>query len=69
MLLVAIQRGTIALACSWVKPSTSKKWEINTTRRYNIASSAIVINVDGILSLGVLNRIADKMINEKARRS
>ena len=69
MLLIAIQRGTIALTRWGDKPSTSTKWEVNTTRRYNIASSAIVIKVDGILSLGVLDRIAEKTINENARRS
>lgn len=39
------------------------------TRKYRVASSAIVRKMDGTLSLNVLYRIAERMINKKARKS
>lgn len=39
------------------------------TRKYRVASSAIVRKMDGTLSLNVLYRIAERMINKNARKS
>ena len=45
------------------------KWEVNITRKYSVASSAMVFKIDGILSPCTSDLMAKKTINKNARRS
>ena len=42
---------------------------MNITRKYRVASSAIVSRIEGILNLDDLDVIAKKIVNENARKS
>ena len=48
---------------------SSTKWEVNITRKYRVASSAMVPKIVGILSPGVVHRVAKKIVSENASRS
>ena len=75
--------GEPYIRCYWLKPGerngrltrprlrviTSTKWEENITRKYRVASFAMQLKMDGILSPCASNVIAKKMITENARKS
>ena len=69
MSLTVIQKGTTTLTCPKVRVITSTMWEVNMTRKYRVASCAIVLMRDGILSPSFSDRIARKIVNENARKS
>ena len=49
--------------------NTRTKWEVNITRKYHVASSAMLSKIVGALSPSTLDLLAEKIINEKARES
>jgi hypothetical protein len=59
----------IALTRPRFRVNTSTKWEVNITRKYHVASSAMLSKIVGTLSPGTLDFLAEKIINENARES
>ena len=62
-------RGWFTLTRPRSRVISSTKWEVNMTRKYRIASSAIVPKRLGILSFFASDFEAKKTINVKARKS
>ena len=62
-------RGAVALTRPRFRVISSTKWEVNITKKYRVASSAIVLKIVGIWSPGVFVRLAKTMVNAKARKS
>lgn len=62
-------RRTTTLTRPRLKVISSTKWEVNITKKYRVASSAMVFKILGILSPDAFDRAATKMVNENARRS
>ena len=70
MTSVAVEKGAaVALTRPRVRVISSTKWELNITRKYRVASSAIVRRMFGILSVDAFDFAAKKMINENASKS
>ena len=62
-------RKSDALTRPRFRVNTSTKCEENITRKYHVASSAILSKIVGTLSPGTFAFLAEKMISEKARES
>jgi len=54
----AVGRGAVALTRPRIRVISSTKWEVNITRKYRVASSAMVPRMVGILSDDAFDRIA-----------
>ena len=67
---LAVVKGLgVALTCPRVRVITSTKWELNMTRKYHVASSAMVSRRAGPLRFDTLDFAAKQTINENARKS
>ena len=67
MSLVAVEG--VALTLPKIKVISSTKWELNMTRKYHVASWAMVPRIVGPLIFDVPDFAAKKVINENARKS
>jgi len=65
---LAVVEG-VALTRPRVRVISSTKWELNMTRKYHVASCAIVSRRVGPLRFDALDFAAKKVINENARKS
>jgi len=65
---LAVVEG-IALTRPRVRVISSTKWELNMTRKYHVASSAMVPRRVGPLIFDVPDFATKKVINENARKS
>ena len=61
--------GVVALTLPRVRVISNTKWELNMTRKYHVASSAMVSRILGVLRFDTFDFAAKKVINENARRS
>ena len=59
----------VALTRPRFKVISSTKWEVNITRKYRVASSAMAFKIVGTLSPRASDVAAMKMIKENARKS
>ena len=65
---LAVVEG-VALTRPRVRVISSTKWELNITRKYHVASCAMVPKRVGPLRFNALDFAAEKVINENARKS
>lgn len=56
--LGAVGKGAVALTRPRIRVISSTKWEVNITRKYHVASSAMVPKMVGILTDDAFDRIA-----------
>ena len=66
---VAPGRGTAVRTRPSVRVIASTKWEVNMTRKYHVASSAIFPKIVGKLTARTLDLAAAETMNRKARES
>ena len=59
----------VALTRPRVNVISSTKWELNITRKYHVASSAMVSRMLGTLIFDTFDLAAKKVINKNARKS
>ena len=69
MLLAVVQRETITLTRPRFRVISTTTWEVAITRKYRVASSAIVLKSVGTLRPFVPDLAAKKTINKNARES
>jgi hypothetical protein len=70
MSLVAVGRGVVVvLTRPKTRVITKTKWEPNITKKYRVASSAMVLKMLGPLTFDAFDFAAKKVINANARRS
>ena len=65
---LAVVEG-VALTRPRVRVISSTKWELNITRKYHVASCAMVPKMVGPLRFDAFDFAAEKVINENARKS
>ena len=65
---LAVVEG-VALTRPKSRVISSTKWEVNMTRKYHVASWAMVPRRVGPLIFGILDFAAKRVINENARKS
>ena len=63
------ERETVALTRASPKVISSTKWEVNITKKYRVASSAMFFKMVGILSPLASDTAAKKIIDQNARKS
>jgi hypothetical protein len=64
-----MEREEVALTRPRIRFISSAKWEVNITRKYSVASFAMISQRFVNPSPGVLNLFAKKIINENASKS
>jgi len=67
--LAVVEGFGVALTRPTVRVISSTRWALNITRKYHVASSAMVPRMLGTLSSEAFDFAAKKVINENARKS
>ena len=63
------EREVVPLTRARFRVNTRTRWEENTTRKYHVASFAMMSKIIGTLDPGALNFLAKNVIKENARES